>query len=353
MIIGMETITLSDEVKASLTKRLKPIVEAGAVPFDESVESKNVQKEVQSIVGGILKEELPQDVLKHLQAIQDCKEHTMLIKNMPTLDTYLPPTPQAYGVDNVGGYSNLILMGMSALEGQHSPSATSIVARSISMNDDNHVAVHSKHRDSPEQNMNALYCLKGEKVATNFFSFNDIATHPDIAPHLDTLMQPLFEEYKLPIDPDKALEKTQEATPLIQQYDDGTYAGTEMYKYRKSSFREVRGATAQAQEAWETLETLTNQQEMQPSDSVILDKGDMVVFQEILGIHDRDAYVAREAPDERRWLKRADRYHQKGAVTLKEDSEALAVSEQALPELIAQRRQELGMDASSISCPIR
>jgi hypothetical protein len=349
----MKEITLPDDIKLKLIERLKPMVESGAIPNDDSHESRELCMKMQAVAANILKEELPNDILEEFNELKNSQSHLLLIKNMPTLDNYLPPTPKIYSEDEIGGYSNLILMGFGAIDGKTVPSIKNIVITDHEKQDDKTVAEQRKHRDGEHQTVNALYCLRGDKVPTNFFSFDDIVQHPDIKPHIDILTKPLFkicEKHGIQgrINYSETLGEPQ---PILHKTENGHYVGTEIYHYRDGLIREVRPANDEAKEAWDALHNLINTKDLlQPSASVTLDKGDVILFQEQMGLHSRGGFTISKELSENRWLKRADKL---GKIeTVIEDAETLLQYEQSLPNEISKLRKEKNLDASSISCKI-
>jgi hypothetical protein len=338
---GELELVLPESHKQRLQARLQPIVAAGALPkTTDPYQQPELNAQVQAVVGKILEEELPSKFIKKFREIQKGSQQVAVFKNFPTLDWMLPPTPEKHDYDHVGGYSNLILMGLSQLDGSQAFDVDNIVAQKgykrIKLA---HGEKLRKHRDSGDDKTNALFCLKGLDVSTNLYAFDDIAKHADISPYLDILKSNSFQIHEL--GDDDQVTEVKGPFPIFIEEDTGHIHGSEIYNYGRDFLRRVVPITDEAQQAWDALCNLVNSEHLQPSVSVILEKGDILVFHEKSGLHDRDAYAVPEDEFSRRWLKRASKG---GEIQTHYESSELLQLEKNLPEIIANARNAKGLD---------
>ena len=346
--IDIKTFTLSKKAKASLLSRLQPIVASGSLPIHEDPYSfPTIYAQTQAVVGNILKQELPQNILDKFAAVQSGEYQAVLLKNFPTLGWMLPPTPEKHGEDFLGGYSNLILRGLCDMQGSQASNIDNIVAQKRYGEEKLTNAKNlKKHRDTGSNYTNALFCLRGLDVNTNLYSFDELASHSEIKPHLKTLMESKFEVHVLETDystypKKKTVSEIQGPFPVFEVNDSGHIQGTEVYLYdRNDILTRIVPIDANAKQAWEKLCDLVNSDRLPPSLSIQLEKGDIIIFQEKSGLHDRDAYLVPEDQYERRWLKRAS--SSEGGMQSYSQQE-LAELEGILPDIIKKERSNQGL----------
>lgn len=318
MNLSHSELILPESYKQQLQNRLRPIVAAGEIP-----DKGQLPDFTQQVVSKILREVIPENFLKEFQSVAQGEKQLVVFKNFPTLEWLLPQTPEKESEEfSREGYSSLILMGLNGIQKRETIAIDNLT--------DNYKT--TKHRDSSLNCANSLFCIRDADVATNFYSFNDIMRHEELAPYLGALMKNDFSIHELKICTQETL-KINGPYPVIKKDNAGLIKGTEISLYKESEYTKVVPLNQEAAQAWGFLCNFLKRDDLHPTYSVILRQGDIVIFNDTFGLHERDTFNESENPFCKRWLKRAVPYG--NAKELTDDIENL---ELRLPDMIRNHR---------------
>lgn len=127
--------------------------------------------------------------------------------------------------------------------------------------------------------------------------------------------------------------------PVIKKDNTGLIKGTKISLYKETEYTKVVPLNQEAAQAWGFLCNFLKRDDLHPTYSVILRQGDIVIFNDTFGLHERDTFNESENPFCKRWLKRAVPYG--NAKELTDDIENLELH---LPDMIRNHRLQEGLE---------